>query len=149
MLSTLPDLLNSSLQNRFGRRKSNLPRKCKECKWLVYCRGGCVKDWRFSPEPGGANYLCTAYKAFFEHAHPAMLRLADEPMMGELGDIDCPTAVMAGERDPYCPPKASQMIADAIPGAELTVIPGAGHCMHWESPEATNEMILRFIDSHD
>jgi pimeloyl-ACP methyl ester carboxylesterase len=79
----------------------------------------------------------------------AMLRLADEPMMGELGGIDCPTAVMAGERDPYCPPKASQMIADAIPGAELTVIPGAGHCMHWESPEATNEMILRFIDSHD
>jgi uncharacterized protein len=73
----LPELLNSSLQNRFGRRKSNLPRGCRECKWLVYCRGGCVKDRRFSREPGAANYLCAAYRAFFEHAHQPLLRLAE------------------------------------------------------------------------
>lgn len=73
----LTDLLNSSLQNRFGRRKSNLPRGCRECKWLVYCRGGCIKDRRLAPEPGGTNYLCAAYRAFFEHAHQPLLRLAE------------------------------------------------------------------------
>ncbi|MCP5101728.1 MAG: anaerobic sulfatase maturase [bacterium] len=79
----LTELLNSSLQNRFGRRKSNLPPACLECKWLVYCRGGCVKDRRLSPEPakpaepGGANYLCAAYRAFFEHAHQPLVRLAE------------------------------------------------------------------------
>ncbi len=75
----------------------------------------------------------------------AMLRLSDEPMMPELGAIDCPTFVLAGELDPYCPPKASSMIADAIPGAEMHVIPGAGHCMHWEAREITNDLILEFI----
>ncbi len=76
----------------------------------------------------------------------AMLRLADEPMMPELGDIDCPTLVLAGENDPYCPPRASEMIAAAIPGAKLTVIPAAGHCVHWELPELTNELVLEFIE---
>lgn len=76
----LPGLLNSPLQDRFGRRKSNLPRGCLECKWLFYCRGGCVKDRRLSPKPagsGGANYLCAAYRAFFEHAHQSLVRLAE------------------------------------------------------------------------
>ena len=76
----------------------------------------------------------------------AMLRLADEPIMPELGSIDCPTMVLAGEHDPYCPPRASEMIADVIPGAELTVIPGAGHCMHWEARDITNDLILEFIE---
>ncbi len=76
----------------------------------------------------------------------AMLRLADEPIMPELGSIDCPTMVLAGELDPYCPPRASEMIADVIPGAELTVIPGAGHCMHWEARDITNDLILEFIE---
>jgi pimeloyl-ACP methyl ester carboxylesterase len=84
--------------------------------------------------------------AGYLNACRAMLRLADEPMMAELGAIDCPTMVLAGELDPYCPPKASQMISDAIPGAELTVIPGAGHCMHWEARDRTNELILEFIE---
>jgi pimeloyl-ACP methyl ester carboxylesterase len=75
----------------------------------------------------------------------AMLRLADEPMMSELGAIDCPTMVLAGELDPYCPPRASEMITEAIAGAELTVIPGAGHCMHWEARNLTNDLILEFI----
>jgi len=75
----------------------------------------------------------------------AMLKLADEPMKPELGAIDCPTLVLAGEHDPYCPPRASEMIAGAIPGAEFTVLPDAGHCMHWELPERVNGLILEFI----
>jgi pimeloyl-ACP methyl ester carboxylesterase len=38
------------------------------------------------------------------------------------------------------------MIAEAIPGSELKVIPGAGHCMHWEARDITNELILEFIE---
>ena len=67
-------------------------------------------------------------------------------MIQELGAIDCPTAVFAGELDPYCPPRASEMIAEAIPGAELAVVPGAGHCMHWEASDITNDLIMEFID---
>ncbi len=84
--------------------------------------------------------------AGYLNACRAMLRLADEAMVEELGAIDCPTLVLAGELDPYCPPKASDMIARAIPGAEYTVIPGAGHCMHWEARDTTNDLILEFIE---
>jgi 3-oxoadipate enol-lactonase len=82
----------------------------------------------------------------YVNACRAMLRLADEPMMHLLGKIDCPTLVIAGELDPYCPPRASEMIAGAIPGAELIVVPGAGHMLHWELPEHINGLILEFIE---
>lgn len=81
------------------------------------------------------------------NAGTAMLRLASEPMVQRLGSISCPTLVMAGERDSYCPPRASEMIAGAIPGAMLEVIPGVGHCFHWEASELVNGRIRNFIES--
>jgi 3-oxoadipate enol-lactonase len=86
--------------------------------------------------------------AGYLNAAHAMLKLNTQPMVPELAAIDCPTAVIAGELDPYCPPRASEQIASGIAGAELTVIPGAGHCLHWEQPEATNTLILDFIQNH-
>ncbi len=75
----------------------------------------------------------------------AMLALRDEPLTPEIGHIACPTLVVAGELDPYCPPRASQMIAGAIPSARLEVIAGTGHCMQWEAAERTCELIHEFI----
>jgi pimeloyl-ACP methyl ester carboxylesterase len=40
-----------------------------------------------------------------------------------------PTAVLAGERDRLTPPACAEAIAGALPGAELTVYPGAGHML--------------------
>ncbi len=79
------------------------------------------------------------------NAGRAMLRLAAEPMIQDLGMIRCPTLVVAGEHDPYCPPRASEMIADAISGAELEVVPDVGHCFHWEASERINEIIGGYI----
>lgn len=79
----------------------------------------------------------------------AMLRLSEQPMVQDLARIKCPTAVVAGELDPYCPPRAAQQIADAINDSELTVIPETGHCLHWEQPDFTNQLIHDFIDKHD
>ncbi len=82
------------------------------------------------------------------NAARAMLRLNSEPIIQDLGKIAKPTLVVAGALDPYCPPKASKMIADAIPGSELEVISGAGHCVHWEDTETTNELVSNFILKH-
>jgi pimeloyl-ACP methyl ester carboxylesterase len=62
-----------------------------------------------------------------------------------LSGIRCPTLVIAGEHDPYCPPRASKMISDAIPGAQLTIIEGVGHCMQFEASDRLNEHIAKFI----
>ena len=112
---------------------------------------GCISD--------GHDELVAEYQALrttavrdvggYLNACRAMLRLSEKPMMQDLGMIDCPTAVVAGELDPYCPPRAAQQIADAIAGSELTVIPKTGHCLHWEKPDFTNQLIHNFIHKHD
>ncbi len=79
------------------------------------------------------------------NAGRAMARLKEEPMVQDLNKIDRPTLVIAGERDPYCPPRASEKIIQAIPEAEFEVIPEVGHCLHWEASAATNKLIGNFV----
>jgi pimeloyl-ACP methyl ester carboxylesterase len=76
----------------------------------------------------------------------AMMGIKDKSLTQNLGAIKCPVLVIAGELDPYCPPRASEMIATAIPKAELRVIPNAGHCVHWEAADETNELIYGFMN---
>ena len=78
----------------------------------------------------------------------AMLGISQEPLTGSLAGIKCPTLVIAGEFDPYCPPKASEMIAAAIPGSELTIIEGAGHCMQYEASDSLNKYVDEFVTGH-
>ncbi len=87
--------------------------------------------------------------AGYLNACNAMLGIGENPLTPELTAVRCPTSVIAGEYDPYCPPKASKMISDAIPGAELTVIKDAGHCMQFEASDSLNKHIADFIGRHD
>jgi pimeloyl-ACP methyl ester carboxylesterase len=46
---------------------------------------------------------------------------------GGFGDITAPTLVVHGDRDPFLPLSHGEALRDAIPGAELLVLAGAGH----------------------
>lgn len=65
--------LDDERQQAFGRAKSlTLPRYCRECNVLDMCNGECPKN-RFIMTPDGEpglNYLCSAYKMFFNHCLP-------------------------------------------------------------------------------
>jgi pimeloyl-ACP methyl ester carboxylesterase len=50
----------------------------------------------------------------------------DGPSRG-YGDIKAPTLVVHGDRDPAFPLPHGQALRDAIPGAELLILQGAGH----------------------
>ncbi|MCX5772685.1 MAG: anaerobic sulfatase maturase, partial [Candidatus Hydrogenedentes bacterium] len=63
----LIEMLNGPRQKAFGMKKATLPPQCQACPWLVQCRGGCLKERLRVPCPDGVNYLCRAYKMFFEH----------------------------------------------------------------------------------
>jgi proline iminopeptidase len=52
-----------------------------------------------------------------------------------LGEITVPTLVIVGRHDWVCPPAAGRAIADGIPGAQLVVLPDAGHFGFSETPE--------------
>lgn len=63
----------------------------------------------------------------------------------ELARIQAPTLVVAGDRDFVAPPAAAHAIAEAIAGAELVVVPGAGHFVFVEAPESFREAVLSFF----
>ncbi|MFJ4439069.1 alpha/beta fold hydrolase [Streptomyces sp. NPDC088923] len=50
----------------------------------------------------------------------------------------CPGVVLHGTRDALCPPEFHRAIAQALPNAERRALPGAGHLLPWERPEAVS-----------
>jgi proline iminopeptidase len=63
----------------------------------------------------------------------------------QLARIEAPTLVVAGDRDFVAPPAAARAIAEAVADAELVVVPGAGHFVFVEAPEAFREAVLAFV----
>jgi pimeloyl-[acyl-carrier protein] methyl ester esterase len=57
-----------------------------------------------------------------------------------------PTLVVAGDRDTLAPAAAGRWLAQAIPGAECVVIPGAGHAPFLSHPEAFKRALDGFLD---
>lgn len=61
--------------------------------------------------------------------------------------IDVPTRVIVGEHDPGTPVQAAEAIQQRIPGAELSVLPGARHLTCVEAAEDFNRTVEQFLDS--
>ncbi len=62
-----------------------------------------------------------------------------------LKKIKCPTLVLCGALDEWAPPAQHREIADAIPGAKLEVIDGAGHFVSVEQPAAFTRALRDFM----
>ncbi|GAB2637420.1 alpha/beta fold hydrolase [Prescottella soli] len=62
----------------------------------------------------------------------------------DLAAITVPTVVVVGERDPI-PRRHTELIAHSIPGAELVILPGAGHACAEERPDVFNAVVLDFL----
>lgn len=62
-----------------------------------------------------------------------------------LPSITVPSLVASGSEDALCPPEFHREIAGRLPGAELHLVPGAGHLLPLEAPERTGELLNRLI----
>jgi pimeloyl-ACP methyl ester carboxylesterase len=56
-----------------------------------------------------------------------------------------PTTVLIGSRDRLTPPARSKMLIDTIPGAHLVTLPGRGHMLPLEDPDAVTDEIIRSV----
>jgi 3-oxoadipate enol-lactonase len=63
----------------------------------------------------------------------------------DLATIDVPTAVVVGEDDSITPLEMSQTMSDRIPGATLSIIPGAGHIANIEAPTAFDAALRAWL----
>ncbi len=66
------------------------------------------------------------------------------PLWDRLGEIRCPVLVLVGEHDIKFADLGRRLV-EGLCRAELVVIPGAGHSVHLEQPEATATAIAAWI----
>lgn len=68
---------------------------------------------------------------------------ADWDLFPALRELGVPTLLLHGEHD-FIPVELAARIADAVPGARLTVLSGCGHFTYLEEPERVFEEVARF-----
>lgn len=77
-----------------------------------------------------------------------LMAMAERPdSIPLLQQITCPTQLIVGEFDGPTPPADAKLMADRIPAARLTVIPGAAHLANMEQPDLFNETIRLFVSN--
>ncbi len=62
-----------------------------------------------------------------------------------LGAIKVPVLCLVGEFDRNAPPKMMQRMAEKIPGAAFTLLPGLGHLPNLEDAKAFDQAVLDFL----
>jgi pimeloyl-ACP methyl ester carboxylesterase len=92
--------------------------------------------------------------AVMSEFHPVGFRVmskssAETDTRDLLPTIDVPTLVLWGADDSRSPLQVASQLHRAIPGAQLAIIPKAGHVANMEQPEAFNAQVLRFCLSSD
>jgi len=82
---------------------------------------------------------------------PVCFRRQAEAILGHqildrLGAVRTPTLVLGAEQDILTPPRNSQDIARAIPGAELVILKNCAHGLNLEVPGEFAETLLGWLD---
>ena len=78
----------------------------------------------------------------------AMGVMAEADQRDLLPHIAVPTLLIWGELDARSPLSVARSFEEAIPDAELVVIPGAGHVSNLERPKAFNDAVREFCRDH-
>ena len=126
--------------------------------WLAAARRADADDffsatvpWNFSPRfiRDHPALLADARRRYTLLDFPAVARLCDcflgVDFTARLGEIKAPTCILTGELDLLKGPAYAHILKQAIPHAELHVLPGAGHATPWERPEEFNTVVLGFL----
>ncbi len=63
----------------------------------------------------------------------------------QVSSIQCPTLIVAGDEDALIPAADTEAMCRAIPNAQLTRIPRAGHLVNLEQPARFSGVVQRFV----
>lgn len=113
--------------------------------------GQVVDAWMPSMFSGSAPAgLINETAAVMSEFHPAGLRamarsFAEADLRDVLPLIDIPTLLLYGEYDQRSPLHVARELHSMIPASTLVVIPGAGHMVNVEAPDAFNTAVRYFL----
>lgn len=88
--------------------------------------------------------LAVGAQTYMRHQEAIIARPDSRPALAK---IAVPTAIIVGDSDKITPPEAAYEMADAVPGATLTVIERAGHMALLEQPEAVTSAVVAWAKS--
>jgi pimeloyl-ACP methyl ester carboxylesterase len=108
------------------------------------------------------NYAATTPRERIEQDWAVRLPLAASPEgylaqvqgssawsgLERLPALRAPTLVVHGGQDRLVPPANGRRIAEAVPGAELVVLPDANHLFFTDQPERTRDILLDWLARH-
>lgn len=98
------------------------------------------------PSPAQVNFVEALLAEVPTHVWIRMLpAILGHDVTEALPYMDVPVLVIAGAHDRLTPIEAATRIVEAIPGAELAVVEGAGHSPMLEQPEEFNALVRRFM----
>ncbi|GAA4797792.1 alpha/beta hydrolase [Actinomycetospora chlora] len=66
-------------------------------------------------------------------------------VVARLGEITVPTDVVWGAEDTWLPPSAATTLGETIPGARRHTVPGAGHFLTEDAPEAFLDVLAEVL----
>lgn len=99
-------------------------------------------------QPYAAPWLGeTGQKAFYRQIAQMELRYTDE-VQDRYGTIRCPTQILWGEEDGWIPIEQGRRLAGTIPDARFVPVPGSGHLMQEDAPEAIVAALFAFLPAH-
>jgi pimeloyl-ACP methyl ester carboxylesterase len=70
---------------------------------------------------------------------------SDGPTVEEVGAAPFPVMLLAGENDAVLSPATVRRAGELLPRARVEVVPGAPHSMYWETPDAFNDAVRKFL----
>jgi len=100
---------------------------------------------KFDPD---ASLERTRTMRFHAVTHNALFADKLYDLRPRLAEISVPTLVICGGADWICPPSQSRLIAEAVPRAELFMVPSANHSVHVEANGAVLARIRAFLAAH-
>jgi 3-oxoadipate enol-lactonase len=81
----------------------------------------------------------------FEDRSARLAHLDGAPAARRLHEVAVPTHVIVGDRDNPSSPRFAMYIARSVPGAQLTVVPGADHVLNLSAPAEFDAALGEFL----
>lgn len=106
----------------------------------------------FHPDAPAIGRLIADYLAMIRRAGaPALIRqnravMARRDQRPLLPTLRCPLLVVHGDGDLLALPEVGREVAEAVPGAQLVMLPRCGHMLTMEQPEAVNAALLGWLE---
>jgi len=118
-----------------------------------------INAWSFSPadqlggNPWPGLWMTGNSMRLMERSKPGVLYADLAACRGYANGLDaaakvrCPTLVIVGERDQMTPPRNAQALIAALADKRVVTIPGSGHSLMAEAPDAVLDALLAFLRS--